>query len=79
MRGAARLPRYRVLAAGVAVTVALCLSLAGTIRVMPLRAMPGSHVVRAMALGRQGSPDDNPECSAWARIGIRGSPAIALL
>ena len=59
-RGAARLPRYRVLAAGAAVTVALCLSLAGTIRVMPLRAMPGNHVVRAMALVR--FADDNPGC-----------------
>ncbi len=57
-RGAARLPRHCVLAAGVAVTVALCLALAGTIRVMPLRAMPGSHVVRAMALVR--FADDNP-------------------
>ena len=57
-RGAARLPRHCVLAAGVAVTVALCLALAGTIRVMPLRAMSGSHVVRAMALVR--FADDNP-------------------
>jgi hypothetical protein len=59
-RGAARRPRYRVLAAGVAAAVALCLSLAGTIPVMPLRAMPGSHVVRAMALVR--FADDNPGC-----------------
>jgi len=59
-RGTARRPRYRVLAAGVAVAVALCLSLAGTIRVIPVRAMPGSHVVRAMALVR--SADDNPGC-----------------
>jgi hypothetical protein len=56
-----RLSRHSVLAAGVAVTVALCLSLAGTIRIMPLRAVPGSHVVRAMALVR--FADDNPECS----------------
>jgi hypothetical protein len=59
-RGAARRPRYRVLAAGVAVAVALCLSLAGTLRVVPVRAMPGSHVVRAMALARLA--DDNPGC-----------------
>jgi hypothetical protein len=63
-RGATRLPRYRVLAAGVAVAVAICLSFAGTIRVMPLRAMPGSqgsHVVRVMALVR--FADDDPGCS----------------
>jgi hypothetical protein len=60
-RGAARLPRHRVLAAGVVVTVALCLSLAGTIGVMPLHTASGSHVVRAMALVRLA--DDNPECS----------------
>jgi hypothetical protein len=60
-RGAARRPRYRVLAAGVAVAVALCLSLAGTLRLMPVHAMPGSHVVRAMALVR--FADDNPGCS----------------
>jgi hypothetical protein len=60
MRGAARRPRYRVLAAGVAVAVALCLSLAGTLRVVPVRAMPGSHVVRVMALVRPA--DDNPGC-----------------
>ena len=59
-RGPARQTRYRVPAAGVAVAVALCLSLAGTIRVMPLRAMPGSHVVRAMAL--IGFADDHPGC-----------------
>lgn len=67
-RGAARLPRHCVLAAGVAVTVALCLALAGTIRVMPLRAMPGSHVVRAMALVR--FADDNP--GARLRLGRGG-------
>jgi hypothetical protein len=71
MRGAARLPRYRVLAAGAAVTVALCLSLAGTIRVMPLRSMPGSHVVRAMALVR--FADDNPECSPALGPGQHGA------
>ena len=47
---------------GCAVTITLCLSLVGTIGVMPLRAMPGSRiVVRAMALVR--FADDNPECS----------------
>ena len=75
-RGAARLPRYRVLAAGVAVTVALCLSLAGTIRVMPLRAMPGSHVVRAMALVR--FADDNPECSPALGPGQPGDRATLI-
>ena len=75
-RGAARLPRYRVLAAGVAVTVALCLSLAGTIRVMPLRSMPGSHVVRAMALVR--FADDNPECSPALGPGQPGDRATLI-
>ena len=75
-RGAARLPRYRVLAAGVAVTVALCLSLAGTIRVMPLLSMPGSHVVRAMALVR--FADDNPECSPALGPGQSGKPAALI-
>jgi len=60
MRAAARRPRYRVLAAGAAVAVALCLSLAGTMPVMPVRAMPASHVVRAMALVR--FADDSPGC-----------------
>src|SRR5437762_2113656 len=50
MRGAARPPRFRVLAAGVAVAVAVCLSVAGTAQVMSFRAMPGAHSVRAMAL-----------------------------
>ena len=58
--GVAWRPRYCVLAAGVAVAVALCLSRAGTIRAMPVRAMPGSPVVDAMALVR--SADGNPEC-----------------
>jgi hypothetical protein len=49
---AARRARYRILAAGAAVAVALCLSLAGTIPVMPVRAMPVSHVVRTMAVVR---------------------------
>jgi hypothetical protein len=66
-QGAARRPRYRILAAGAAVAVALCLSLASTIRVMPLRAMPGSHVVRAMALVR--FADDNPGCPPAPRPG----------
>ena len=59
MRGAAWLPRYRVLAAGVAVAVAVCLSFAGTARVMSSPAMPGSQVVRAMALR---FADDDPGC-----------------
>jgi hypothetical protein len=59
MRGAAWLPRYRVLAAGIAVAVAVCLSFASTARVMSSPAIPGSHVVRAMALR---FADDDPGC-----------------
>jgi hypothetical protein len=45
-------PRYRILAAGVAVSVALCLAWAGTARIMSVPAVPGSPAVRAMALVR---------------------------
>ena len=76
MRGAARLPRYHVLAAGVAVTVALCLSLAGTIGVMPLHTASGSHVVRAMALAR--FADDNPECPPALGPGQPGDRATLI-
>jgi hypothetical protein len=72
-RGAARRPRHHVLAAGIAVTVALCLSLAGTIRVMPLRTMPGNHVVRTMALVR--FADGNLECSPAPAPEQRGDRA----
>lgn len=75
-RGAARLPRHRILAAGVAVTVALCLSLAGIIGVIPLRAMPGSPVVRAMALVR--FADDDPECSPALGPGLPGDRAAMI-
>ena len=50
--GASLPPRCRMLAAGVAVSVALCLAWAGTARIMSVPAIPGSPAVRAMALVR---------------------------
>ena len=52
MVGASLAPRCRMLAAGVAVSVALCLAWAGTARIMSVPAIPGGHAVRAMALVR---------------------------
>lgn len=67
MRDAARLLRFRVLAAGVAVAVAVCLSFAGTARVMPVRAVPGSHAVRAMALRFAGDGQGCPRAPGPGR------------
>ena len=50
--GASLPARYRMLAAGVAVLVALCLAWAGTARIMSVPAMPGGPAVRVMALVR---------------------------
>jgi hypothetical protein len=58
--GASPPPRCRMLAAGVAVSVALCLAWAGTARIMLVPANPGSTAVQAMALVRFAG--DGEEC-----------------
>jgi hypothetical protein len=60
MAGASFSPRCRMLAAGVAVSVTVCLAWAGAARIMLVPPVPGSPVVRAMALA--GFAGDGAEC-----------------
>jgi hypothetical protein len=57
---ASQLPRCRLLAAGLAVSVALCLAWTGTARVMLVPAMPGSPAVWTTALVR--AAGDGEQC-----------------
>ena len=74
--GASLPPRCRMLAAGVAVSVTLCLAWTGAARIMLAPAMPGGPVVRVMALVRL--VGDGEECLPAPGRDLRRVPGAGL-